>query len=91
MIEQNCLFVLIPLVSDITILSLFNPNSTRGGEGGGHDRPCDAKIVKIRVLNNKPALIKQISLFDTAFIMTNTIQSKKKNVDQSILPQYDKG
>ena len=43
---------------------LFNPNSMFGGGGG--DSPCQC------LHNNNTALIKQISLFDTALVLTNT-------------------
>ena len=49
----------------------FDPNSIGGG---GQDRPNDAKLSEKCPCshNNKTALIKQISLFGTALVMTNT-------------------
>ena len=50
----------------------INPNSI---SGGGANTPCDAKFCEKCPCshNNNTALIKQISLFDTALVMTNTI------------------
>ena len=44
------------------------------GVGGGQDRPCDAKFIEKYPCshNNNIALIKQISLFDTALVMIKT-------------------
>ena len=54
---------------------IINPNSN-----GGQDAPCDAKFYeKCPCLHhNNTALIKQISLFDTALVMTNTLSFNSK-------------
>ena len=50
----------------------INPNCI--GRGGGQDRPCDLKFGKKYPCShiNSTALIEQMSLFDTAIVMTNT-------------------
>ena len=54
--------------------SVFSPNRIGGG-GVGLFGPCDAKFRGEKCPcshNNYTALIKHISLFDTALLMTNT-------------------
>ena len=60
------------------VAASFNPNSIGGGGGRGSIGPCDEKLREKKwpgLHNNNTALIKQISLFDTALAMTNTFNS----------------
>ena len=54
------------------LLITINPNSIRRG-GGWHDRPNGAKFCEKCPCshNNNTALIKHISLYDTALVITN--------------------
>ena len=51
-------------------LTHLNPNSIGGR---GQDKPCEAKFCEKRPYTHNNTLIKQISLFDTASVMTKNI------------------
>ena len=65
--EQRVYFNSLKFAKDVPS---FNPDNI----GGGAKRPCDAKFSENCPCshNNNTAFMKQISLFDTAIVMTNT-------------------
>ena len=79
---------------NLKITTIFPMNINPKSMGGGEERPWDAKFSEMCPCshNNNTALIKQISLFDTALVMIKNLKFQSPPPQlrlRSILPYYD--